>query len=745
MNFRMKNLLLCSLFLVTLQAMPSDQKFKIDSLEKLLPALKEPAARLLNINALARMWSNYDQEKCLFYLKMYEAESGPSRTPEQAATLHMIKGIYFKESFEIEKAVPHFDSAVVHLLTLPPGLELADCYSGLGQSHLGLHSYSLAILNFRKAIEIARLLKNKKFECENLAGIGSSYNMMGNKPKALEALQKSLDISKEINYNLITLQSLVFIGAVHLDGTHPENSLAYFEEALALAEKEKRRTTISAVKIYLGNAYQQLKDHEKALAYYKMVEEETRILGDSNNHAGTLGNIGNTLYDMGRKEEGYQYQLRALAMFERLQDRQGMTICYSAIGSILFDRGETDRSLEYYLKGLRIAKEIESWEDMIESYSGLAEVYERKGDFKNAFLNHKLYKQFNDSIFNKDNVKKLTELEMAHVYEEKQREQEMIQKSREELAAEQLKRQRIFSWGAAITGILAIIILAMVYRISAERKKTNIALLNSNTEITHQKDIIEVKNKEITDSINYAQRIQRALLNSESHIKKHVAEHFILSLPKDIVSGDFYWSVFSRNKLFVATCDCTGHGVPGAFMSMIGVSFLNELVVTNNMHDPGMILDKLRNEIIVALNPEGSDEERKDGMDMTLCVFDMEKKELNYAAANNPFWLIRDGLVTEHSADKQPVGKHLVDHKPFSTRTVPLNSGDQVYTFSDGFADQFGGPKGKKFKYKQLQKRILELRSETMDIQCIELEKSFHAWRTNLEQVDDVLMVGIKI
>lgn len=225
---------------------------------------------------------------------------------------------------------------------------------------------------------------------------------------------------------------------------------------------------------------------------------------------------------------------------------------------------------------------------------------------------------------------------------------------------------------------------------------------------------------------------------------------FILYKPKDIVSGDFYYAQAhkgnNKNEIFyLATADCTGHGVPGAFMSMLGVSALNEAIIEKNISKPHDILTDMRNSIISSLNPEDSEEEAKDGMDCVLCAYDFESMKLDFAAANNPLWLIRNGELKEFKPDKIPVGKYGDELKPFTIQSIDLQKGDIIYTFTDGYADQFGGPKGKKFKYKHLQEKLLENHSLPLEEQKKNLGMIFENWRGNLEQVDDVLIIALKI
>ncbi len=262
--------------------------------------------------------------------------------------------------------------------------------------------------------------------------------------------------------------------------------------------------------------------------------------------------------------------------------------------------------------------------------------------------------------------------------------------------------------------------------------------------VEEQNKILEEKNHEITDSINYAKKIQNALMPDEEEFKNYFPESFILFKPKDIVSGDFYWVAKKNDCIFYVTADCTGHGVPGGFMTMLGISFLEEIIIEKNIAQPAEILNQLRDRIIHALKQTATAGESKDGMDITICVFDPVAKKMIYAGANNSLFVLRDGIFTEHKPDKQPCGFHH-EIKSFAQNEIQLKSGDSVYTFTDGFPDQFGGPKGKKFKYRKLLEFLIENSALEMPRQKEKLENKFEDWRGELEQVDDILLMGIRI
>jgi serine phosphatase RsbU (regulator of sigma subunit) len=256
---------------------------------------------------------------------------------------------------------------------------------------------------------------------------------------------------------------------------------------------------------------------------------------------------------------------------------------------------------------------------------------------------------------------------------------------------------------------------------------------------------IEEKNKEILDSINYAQRIQHALLASESMLKKNLPEHFVLFNPKDIVSGDFYWACEAHNKFYFVIADSTGHGVPGAFMSLLNISFLNEAINEKGIQKTNEILAHVRQRLIASLAIEGVTEGGNDGMDCILMALDTKKNKLEVSCAHNPLVIIRGQELIEIAADKIPVGKSVKNEMPFTLHTIELVKNDILFAFTDGFADQFGGPKGKKLKYKQLCETLISNKDLSMQKQRENLLNLFTGWKGNLEQVDDVLIAGIKI
>ncbi|MFH2094506.1 MAG: SpoIIE family protein phosphatase, partial [Bacteroidota bacterium] len=264
--------------------------------------------------------------------------------------------------------------------------------------------------------------------------------------------------------------------------------------------------------------------------------------------------------------------------------------------------------------------------------------------------------------------------------------------------------------------------------------------------VSSQKDHIETIHLELSQSIDYAKRIQSSILSDVSILSSNFSDYFVLFRPRDKVSGDFYWWREVEGHLLITVADCTGHGVPGGFMSMLGISFLREIIVKEYITHPGVVLRRLRKEIINVMKQKGASGEQKDGMDMALISINIETKHMQFSGANNPLYIIRDGELIEYKGDKMPIAIYEKMDK-FNTTELQLMPGDQLYMFSDGYADQFGGPTpgGKKFKYKSFKELLVKYNQAEMTEQKAALEKIFDDWRGEIEQIDDVVVLGIKI
>lgn len=407
--------------------------------------------------------------------------------------------------------------------------------------------------------------------------------------------------------------------------------------------------------------------------------------------ARTLHELGSIAFRKNNFEAALAYHREALAARVSMTHTQGIITSNLEIGKSLFKLERYDEAEQYLLEALKMAEAMLTKAKAYQAHEFLSLLYKAKSEPWKA---------------------------LEHF--------EKFQRIREEVSGEQAANR----------------IRQMQTRVETE--KAEIERLR-NVELKQAFDIIEEKNKSILDSIHYAQRIQRAMLPAEDEIREIFPEHFIFFQPRDVVSGDFYWTTQKNGLLFFAACDCTGHGVPGALMSMLSAALLNEIVNENSVTQPAKILHLLRDAIIRSLRQTGAEGENKDGLDIALCSYDKETRLLNFAGAQNSAWILHGSEWLELPADKQPIGIHAGELRPFTNHAITLEAGDVIYIFTDGFADQFGGPRGKKFKYRQLRDTLASIGSLSLREQKEELKKIFSEWRGPLEQVDDVLVMAVKV
>ena len=361
-------------------------------------------------------------------------------------------------------------------------------------------------------------------------------------------------------------------------------------------------------------------------------------------------------------------------------------------------------------------------------YKGLSNSYLAIGNFAQAHAYQSKHMLITDSINKENSNNRLLAMENAFKNEQSQLELDNL-KNINKLQEAEIEKQNTQKIAMAIGFFLMLLLAFFIFRSYKQKKKSNL--------------LLEEKNKEITDSITYAKRIQNAILPSDTTVKEYLPNNFVLYLPKDIIAGDFYWLERKDDNILFAAADCTGHGVPGAMVSVVCNNALNRTVREYGLTNPAEILNKTRE--IVVQEFEKSDEDVKDGMDISLCCLDLSGSYaiLQWAGANNPLWIIRKHELIEVKPNKQPIGK--TDNPlSFTTHEIQLQKGDTIYVFTDGFADQFGGPKGKKFMYKPFKELLLSIQNKTMEEQKIVLEQHFENWRGSLEQVDDVCVIGVR-
>lgn len=676
---------------------------------------------------------------------------------------------------QIDSAQTLFLDALELREQFAPKKDLAQSYNNVAILYMRSGDLETCLEYLHKGLNMRQEIGDSNGIANSLGNIAYVLNNQGNYEKAVEYYQKSLALNRKMNEWSSVCGNLNNIGILYNEAGQHELAFETFEELLAISKKTNSISDeIAALEGMASvegkqNRLNEAKEHLlKAFELSNSIENRTR-------HSNILRNLGSLYYKLGDAEKAIEYLEQALEISSKNNISSDLCDTHNSLGEFYKGTGNLKES-EYHLnKALELSKKLGYPKDIIRSSKLLSEIYVDWGQYKNAYEMKVLQFEMHDSISRTDNMEAINDLNIKYQTDKKEkelalkeaelREKDLLDKKRlaeiERAEIENEKRNSQLMLSLIGLGLL-LIMSAFVYRGYVQKRKANTLIVKQKAEVDHAYAELGEKNKEILDSINYAKRIQNAILPPNKVVKTHLNQSFILYEPKDIVAGDFYWLEHSPKGTLFAACDCTGHGVPGAMVSVVCNNGLNRSVREHGLTDPGKILDKTREIIIEEF--EKSDEEVKDGMDIALCS--LKENKLQFAGAHNPLWIVRKSLKTEDDnkaypqdyhvevsgdyelieikADKQPIGRY-IDPKPYTTHELELESEDTIYVFSDGFIDQFGGEKGKKFKAKNFKTLLLSIQNLSMEDQGKELMRVFNEWKGDFEQLDDVCVIGVRV
>src|SRR6056297_5114 len=721
-----------------------------DSLEKVAESNQQDSVRIHALMNLSITFQANDSARALSYARRAKKISkGSDSNWEKAIPFYLFARVYLMHN-EYKKSLEYFeqaDSLLKESETRTYGIVLfyhGDCHSQLG-------NYKEAIQKHRQALKIFREEDEKITQAYCHNSIGNILWFQGYFKRASEEYQKSLQIFKDKGRKSGVAPLLNNIAILYFELEDYDNALDYYSEALEIYKELNDSSGIAMIWLNTGEIYWKRKEYEKAMDYYTRSLDLSEKLNMPQNAAYCLTNIGIIYLETQKFQLAEKYFDDAMKYWEDLEDRTGQIYCLNYIGILEYKTGHYTVAIKTLHRCRKIAEEIGAQDEMRRAYETLSKAYEATKNYEKALVYHKQFKQLNDTIFNGETNRKLAELEATHEIE-KREQQIKIQKAQLTAKDAQIKKEKVLR-KALIGGLIGIVIFVLLGTYSYMKKR------KAKKKITEQKTKIEKQKNSIDDSIRYAKRIQTAVLPSSKYAETIMGPHFILFRPKEIVSGDFYWATRVNEWNIFTVSDCTGHGVPGAFMSMLGVSFLNEIVRKKEITKSSDVLNELRRYVIEALKQSGKTDSQKDGMDMSFAAINSKNNKCYWAGANNPLWIIRkektNGLyddnakmIEEIKGDKMPVSIH-VKMNEFTHHEVQLEKGDRIYLFSDGFQDQFGGPKGKKYKSKPL-KRFLAGKSELSNAKKgVKLEKEIDNWMNGYtgdhKQIDDITIMGVEI
>ena len=631
---------------------------------------------------------------------------------------------------------------------------------------------------YEKRFRFYKQHKDLDGEVNSLINIAEHYRIVGNSMEQLETLKYGLSLSKEKNF-LSGLSKFIFrIGFLYADQGDTIQALDYFKRGIKLKKEVGDTAGIARGIFQMANFYHLIRNYDKALEYFNYSLSYYEALKNKVEITKVYLQIGLTYRSKGDLTKSLSNLEKCLSIAKENDFKNAIYYALLGIGSIYELQGDFKKAIEYHQSTLSFAKKNNAVDEiMSSSYSALAKDYlglnnfskaklysdrflnigntridagdirdaekfastidSSMGNCSEAFKHYQKYIVLRDKL-NDGEVHKAAQREkFQSEYEKQTTADKAEQEKKDTITKEENHKQKIVR-NSFVGGFAFMLLLAGVsYRSFKRKQKDNVI-------ITKQKELVEEKNQLITDNVNYAFRIQQAILPDINLIYKALEQSFILYMPKDIVSGDFYGFAQKNNRVIIASADCTGHGVSGAFMSMIGSSLLNQIINEKGITQPSEILNHLNASVIEALKQ--SDNDSHDGMDIAICAFDLEKNELQYAGAYRPLWIIRNKELITIKADKYPIGGLQLERKDsFTNHIVQLQKNDSIYIFSDGYADQFGGEHGQKLMQKNFKTLLLSIQNMDMRAQEVHLKNYFETWRGVHEQVDDVQVIGIRV
>ncbi|MFH2140800.1 MAG: tetratricopeptide repeat protein, partial [Bacteroidota bacterium] len=689
---------------------------------------------------------------------------------------------------DTRKSLKYAEEAVSVSLKLKDNRRIMISSSNLGVILFDKGEADNALKYYKISLEASIKIQDSINIAKAYGNIGNVYVLSLNEPEAIKCYTKALTIFESLKNDKGIAISHGTMGNFYLKLSKWDNALESYCNAEKMFEKLGYKEGLATVYLNEGVVYKNKKDNEKAILFYTKAYKIFKELGYSRGTGQCLGNIGASYLAMKDYKNAINELSRAITIFHEnnIYDEEVMSLIN--LGEAYQSMQRSDLALAYFEDAYSLAKKYDLKIAISSALINMFDIFKQSGDYKHALAIHEEYLLYHDSIYELAKEEKLNELLTQFETEKKESEIKLLKKNEKlqsleiEKQNERMKRQITVIYLSVSVLIIILIFSLILGKQYRDKKKANQVLARQNTEILQQKEEIEAQRdeittqrdeieaqrdeverqrniainqrdeikkqkKDITDSIEYAKNIQHALLLNEHEIKKIIPDSFCLFLPRDIVSGDFYWLAKIENKTVVAVADCTGHGVPGAFVSIIGINHLQEIVNQKKITEPEEILSELRKNIIksFAHAPDSDHIDTKDGMDISICIFDIEKMKLEFAGAHNHLVIIQNDELKVVKADLMPVGHSPKENIPFTRHDIDLNKGDMIYMSSDGFVDQFGSLNNQKIKSKNYKKLLLSTYNYPCNQQKSELLDAFNEWKGDLEQVDDIIIFGIRI
>jgi serine phosphatase RsbU (regulator of sigma subunit) len=658
------------------------------------------------------------------------------------------------------------DSLLVELSAVESDSLKADILLDLGAQYMYKQPDS-ALMYFQEALLVSEEMDSPTYQAYSRRNIGIVKESQGYHDEALEEYFAALAIYEEAGNQQGIAQCYNSIAIVHYLQDSPELCMEYLTKSFEIKKELGDLSGMSNYYINMSALNNALGRYNEALEYTEKSLELFIELDDQNGLAAAYGNMGSIHYELRNYQNSLENHLKSVEIYQELNNKEGIAHSLSNVAGLYMLMADSlaviesqrreylRQAISYGLRCYPLSVELDAL--VVENYvaNTLFLAYKALGDPVKSLEYAEIFMVTRDSLFNEEKTLAIEEMDTKYETEKKQQQIE-LQESQIEARDAKIQQQKTLR-NALITGLLAfVLIIALVIYAYMQKKKDNKKItdqnnqiLEANEELTVLNENISRQNREIMDSISYAQRIQSAMMPPEGYFNELLDEAFVFYKPRDIVSGDFFWIRQVNQYIVLAAADCTGHGVPGAFMSLLGISYLNEIVQRREITQASEVLNELRRQIKNSLRQHGQPDETKDGIDMALCAIDQKNRTMQYAGAFNPLYLIREekgnAELIEFKADRMPLGYHHGKDRAFSNHEIKLEIGDTFYIFSDGFIDQKGGPDQKKFMSKKFKNLLLGIHDLPLFDQKNILEKTLTGWMGDQEQIDDILVVGVRV
>jgi tetratricopeptide (TPR) repeat protein len=741
----------------------------LESFEKALNISEESNDNDGILNALFWIGKTYswlrDPDMAAEYLNRTRAMAAELRNDLMEADAHYWLGELNRRLREYGTAMAYYDTAYTMAQASGSGGKMAEIQASQGMVMYYQGEFHQAVGYYEKAIGLFAEVGDEESESSNLLRLANAYYQLARYDMALMNYQEALAIFEKVNHEAGMIAVLNGMALIYFSQEQFDKALVTHLTLLDMNRARQNPEEIGRSLHNIGTVYNKMAGDSlifmygdfymdsiknepsdkylelfgEALNYYQQALDVWEGIGYQEGTKGSLHNMGIIYVTAGKPDLALPYLQRALAIAQELNDRAVESSVYLRLGQVYLLYENYNRASEYLNSSLGIALALDTKETLSEVYEILSDLYVKQGRYREALDYFRLHAAIKDTLTRKERLEQITEMQVKYETEATEKENALLL-AESELADTRLRQTRIILTLTIIAIVIFIVLMVQLVRANNLKKKANIELAQKNALITEQK-------KEITDSILYASRIQNAMLPPGDYVDSLLPERFILYKPRDIVSGDFYYITEKDGKVICVIADCTGHGVPGAFMSMLGISFLNEIISRHrDLPHSNEILEELRAHVIKSLRQTGKTGESQDGMDLALYILDRKSMKMEYSGANNSLWIFRNGEMIEKRADKMPIGIYYsLDDMAFTRHDIDLQEGDTIYAFSDGYSDQFGGPFQKKFMIKNFREMLKQIHHKTMKEQKRIVTETLEQWMTDTAQVDDILVVGVRV